>query len=161
MAKNLNQGRKKRKFSKSLGSYLWHSLCKIIIMKTSVYNMQMKWQSFPCVAAIILGVILGILVLILLALYKRISIAIQIIKEGSRYDDCTHILPWMSQHCVVVNAIYVFMHLMWIVCMFSFSFKNVISFALVGLYLPCHLVCFSLLFLGCSRSYCLDGLLVS
>ncbi|KAK2565941.1 Choline transporter-like protein 4 [Acropora cervicornis] len=33
---------------------------------------------------IILGIILGILLLILLALYKRISIAIQIIKEGSR-----------------------------------------------------------------------------
>ena len=35
-------------------------------------------------AAIILSVILGILLLILLALYKRIAIAIQIIKEGSR-----------------------------------------------------------------------------
>ncbi|KAJ7334501.1 hypothetical protein OS493_014823 [Desmophyllum pertusum] len=52
---------------------------------------------------IILGVILGILVLILLALYKRISIAIQVIKEGSRA--ISHIpfalffpvIPWLLQ----------------------------------------------------------------
>jgi len=40
--------------------------------------------SVSYLVAIILGVILAILVLILLALYKRISIAIAIIKEGGR-----------------------------------------------------------------------------
>ena len=44
------------------------------------------WGYPFCFAAIILGIILGILLLILLALYKRISIAIQIIKEGSRWE---------------------------------------------------------------------------
>lgn len=52
---------------------------------------------------IILGVILGILLLILLALYKRISIAIQIIKEGSRavsampFSLFFPIIPWLLQ----------------------------------------------------------------
>ncbi|RMX60176.1 hypothetical protein pdam_00010114 [Pocillopora damicornis] len=52
---------------------------------------------------IILGVILGILVLILLALYKRISIAIQIIKEGSRavsampFSLFFPVIPWLLQ----------------------------------------------------------------
>lgn len=52
---------------------------------------------------IILGVILGILVLILLALYKRISIAIQIIKEGSRavsampFSLFFPVVPWLLQ----------------------------------------------------------------
>ncbi|XP_068729882.1 choline transporter-like protein 4 [Montipora capricornis] len=52
---------------------------------------------------IILGIILGILVLILLALYKRISIAIQIIKEGSRAVSAVPfslffpVIPWLLQ----------------------------------------------------------------
>lgn len=52
---------------------------------------------------IILGIILGILLLILLALYKRISIAIQIIKEGSRAVSAVPftlifpVIPWLLQ----------------------------------------------------------------
>lgn len=65
----------------------------------SVANSEKTWFWLT----IILSVILGILVLILLALYKRISIAIQIIKEGSRAISSVPfalffpVIPWLLQ----------------------------------------------------------------
>ncbi|CAH3185951.1 unnamed protein product [Porites evermanni] len=65
----------------------------------SVANSEKTWFWLT----IILSVILAILVLILLALYKRISIAIQIIKEGSRAISSIPfalffpVIPWLLQ----------------------------------------------------------------